>query len=226
MQLSRLLKDRHFWSGFGAGGLAVILCIVSVSTVWIVRTKHRVEQRLDEQWAELEARTRPLLDPPAIPAGRAIAEPPGTSREVVDLTDWRLKTLEGRTIRSGQLTGHPLFINFWATWCSPCVAELPAIQDLAASTEAKSLHLQVLLVTDEDPGAVQRFLARRPDLKGLPVALAHDGIPAAIWFRARPETSILGCHGDIILRQTGPADWSAPAFRRYLEAVLGRSCGT
>ncbi len=226
MQLSLLLRDRHFWIGFGTGCMVVVFLVLSLTVLWIVRAKHQVERHLDQQWAAFEAQTRPLLDAPVIPPGGTGTKALGPSPLVVDLSQWRLETLEDGTIEGSQLAGHPLFINLWATWCSPCVAELPAIKNLAASPEARKLHLRFLLVTDETPKAVERFLARRPDLRGLPVALAHDGVPAGIWSRTRPETSILGCRGEVILSQTGPADWSAPPFRRYLAAALGRSCGT
>lgn len=226
MQLSILLRKRAFWLGVGLGSLTTILFVISLSLVWVLRAKHQVEERMDDDWKEYQSKTRPLLKPPPIPDGTARRAVPTGADLKVNLSGWTLKTLNGETIRGVQLEGEPVFINFWATWCEPCIAELPSIQKLADSAEAEAHDLRILLVTDEDKEEVERFFAVRDDLRGLPVALAYDGIPAEIWFRARPETSIIACDGEVILRHRGPADWADPRFRTFLSTSLRRSCKT
>lgn len=225
MQLPRLLRVPRFWLGFGVGSLVTILSLAVLVSAWVLHAKRQVNERLDRQWAEHKSLTRPLLKVPEL----AVGEGPDLESEPreprVDFSQWKLETLDGRGLLGSQLEGRPLFVNFWATWCSPCIAEMPAIVELAASPQASSFDLQVLLVTDETKEDVERFLAKRPELRGLSFALAHDGIPAEIWFHARPATSIVGCDGEVILRHTGAADWSAPSFRSSLGEALRQSCG-
>ena len=70
--------------------------------------------------------------------------------------DFELKTLDGETIRLADLRGHPVVINFWATWCGPCRLEMPLLQSYA---HKYAPSLVVLGVNYDEPAAdVQAFV--------------------------------------------------------------------
>ena len=75
---------------------------------------------------------------------------------------------EGGTLSMKDLRGKPLLINFWATWCPPCIEELPLIDNFFNLNKAKSLQVVGLAV--DQPSMVRRFLTQKP--LGFPVGLA------------------------------------------------------
>ncbi|MBQ0130671.1 MAG: TlpA family protein disulfide reductase [Comamonas sp.] len=86
----------------------------------------------------------------------------------------QLQQPDGSTLALETLRGRPLLVNFWATWCPPCVRELPMIDRFAqAQIAAGAQGIQVLgLAVDQAP-AVQKWLARQP--LSFPVALTGAG---------------------------------------------------
>lgn len=99
---------------------------------------------------------------------------------------------DGQTVRPADWRGHPVLVNFWATWCPPCVEELPMIEAFWREHAAKGV--QVLALAIDQPSAVRRFLARQPlsfsvGLAGLDgTALARSlgnvngGLPFSVFF--------------------------------------------
>ena len=71
--------------------------------------------------------------------------------------DFALVDRAGQPGRISDFDGRPVLINFWATWCAPCVREMPLLQDLA---DARAETLTVLGIAIDDPAAVRQFLAR------------------------------------------------------------------
>ncbi len=80
-------------------------------------------------------------------------------------------TPDGRTLAATELRAGPLLVNFWATWCPPCVEELPLLDAFHRSQREQGW--QVLGLAIDQPSAVRAFLARRP--LGFPIGLAGLG---------------------------------------------------
>lgn len=80
-------------------------------------------------------------------------------------------TPDGQTLAMASLQGQPLLINFWATWCPPCVEELPLLN--AFYGQRRAAGWQVLGLAIDQPSAVRQFLARRP--LDFPIGLAGLG---------------------------------------------------
>ena len=99
---------------------------------------------------------------------------PAPPRSVLDFPapDFQLPLLDGLTLVSpGDYAGRPLFLNFWATWCAPCVRELPALADFAAEHRAKPDGPALLTINlGETAAEVEGFL-REIGVSELPVAL-------------------------------------------------------
>ena len=220
--LTSLRAIRPFWRGFASGALATLLILALISVVLIVRATSVVVERMDERVRELDSRTRPLLDPPPIEDAYSFV---GDSRDnplEVHLMKWPIEDLDGRSVKWEDFEGRLLFVNYWATWCAPCIAELPSIQELARASRADA---QFLLLTDESREDVTRFLNGNSQFASLPIFLVHDGVPAEMWFKGRPTTFLIDCTRRIRLRHTGPANWNTSAFRSYLRQVSAESCG-
>jgi thiol-disulfide isomerase/thioredoxin len=126
------------------------------------------------------------------------------------------QTVTGQAKTLADFAGKPLVVNLWATWCAPCVKELPT---LAAAAKAHAGHATVLLVSqDTDPAKVQPFLAG----KGLALqSLADPKLALSTAYAANLPTTIgYGADGKERWRYTGGMDWTSPAAAKLI-AELG-----
>jgi len=108
-----------------------------------------------------------------------------------------------------------VFLNFWATWCPPCVAEMPEIQSLYAKWGEK---VYFLLVTNETPEVAKAFM----DKNGyqMPVFYMAQQPPEVLSFSGLPTTFIIGKDGKIVARKTGAANWDSKATEKIFEELL------
>ncbi|HYH22175.1 MAG TPA: TlpA disulfide reductase family protein [Azospirillum sp.] len=144
------------------------------------------------------------------PAPGAVTLPPGL----------RLARLfEDGEDRLSDFAGRPLVINFWATWCAPCRAEMPSLERLSVRLAARGVLL-IGASVDANPFPVREYLRER----GLTFARHFDaGRDAArqLGIAEYPTTLILDAAGRLKSRMIGAADWEDPA----LVATLGRMLG-
>jgi thiol-disulfide isomerase/thioredoxin len=121
---------------------------------------------------------------------------PETVAEVANHALWgqAFQTPSGDALAMAAFKGQPLLLNFWATWCPPCIEELPLINSFWRENTPKG-HQVVALAIDQ-PSAVRRFLERQP--LGFPVGLAGlegtslakslgnsaGGLPFTVFFKA------------------------------------------
>ena len=99
-----------------------------------------------------------------------------TSNDAALEAFWQLQLQqpEGGVLSLASLRGQPLLVNFWATWCPPCVRELPLINQFAQGQAARGTHaVRVLGIAVDQAAAVNKWLARQP--LSFPVALAGAG---------------------------------------------------
>ncbi|GAB3982955.1 hypothetical protein GCM10028806_55680 [Spirosoma terrae] len=127
-----------------------------------------------------------------------------------------LRTLEGKTIQLSDLKGKVVFFNQWATWCPPCRAEMPAIENLYQSVD-KSKVAFVMLSIDKEAQKVPDFVQQ----KGFtfPVYMPAGPMPAAFAAEVVPTTFILTPDGQIAQRIEGLANYDTDEFRNYLYSL-------
>jgi cytochrome c biogenesis protein CcmG/thiol:disulfide interchange protein DsbE len=109
--------------------------------------------------------------------------------------------------------GQVVLLNFWATWCEPCVVEMPSMLDL--HREQPSLAILAISI-DEDADAYSRFLVRRHVSL---ITVRDPGQTAAKLYRTEmwPETYVIDRRGVIRRKFVGAQDWSNPEIRNYLK---------
>ena len=119
-----------------------------------------------------------------------------------DLT-WPLRDLKGGEIRLDQYRGKPIFLNVWATWCPPCVKEMPSIAHLAGRPELEGVVFLCVSV-DESDEEVKNFIAA----KRWPMTFARaTEVPRAFATRGIPATFIIGPSGRLAYSDVGSRDW-------------------
>lgn len=132
----------------------------------------------------------------------------------------QLEDLKGRTHRLQDYRGTVLLVNFWATWCEPCRAEMPSIERLYRSLAGRPF--QVLAVNLAEPRSrIDHFLANLP--LSFPILLDRDTQTAKEW-RARilPATYLVDAEGRVRYVHYGELDWAGPAARAKVQELLGR----
>jgi thiol-disulfide isomerase/thioredoxin len=128
--------------------------------------------------------------------------------------DWRLTALDGRELSFAEFQDKVVFLNVWATWCMPCVAEMPAIQRLHDAVSAEGIVL--VLVSDEDAAVVRQFV--REEGYTFPVYLT-EALPAPFETEGIPATFIVNRQGRVVLTHRGPAAWDSAACQSFLRAL-------
>ncbi len=133
--------------------------------------------------------------------------------------DVRYTTLDGQSARLGALKGKVVLVNFWATWCAPCVEEMPALARLREKLAPRGF--EVLAVNQgEMPARVTAF-TERSNLD-IPVALDREKSVAKAWkVRALPTTFVVDAKGRIRLYAEGELD-TGPALEAAIAPMLPR----
>ncbi len=137
----------------------------------------------------------------------------------------RLPALAGGELDLASQRGKVVVLNFWATWCPPCVAEMPSLERLHRALGPEGLSV-VTVSTDEDEAELRRFVSRLA--LTLPVLKDPGGRLAASAYHTTgyPETFVLDREGRLLEHVVGPAEWDSAeriaGFRRRLEAVPAR----
>jgi cytochrome c biogenesis protein CcmG/thiol:disulfide interchange protein DsbE len=119
------------------------------------------------------------------------------------------------TVHLASYRGQPVLVNFWASWCEPCLVELPSLLQLHHDQP----NLVILAVSiDEDPDAYTRYIARHHiDLVTVrdPAKSTPDLFHTEMW----PETYAIDRNGIIRRKFVGAQDWSSPEIRSFLKSL-------
>ena len=130
--------------------------------------------------------------------------------------DFQLPDATGKTVSLSQQRGHAVFLNFWATWCPPCVDEVPAIEDLARRLHGTDMRMLAVSV-DDDWDKIRQFFAKGSDI-GVLLDTSHD-IPKKFGTEKFPETFLIDAAGRVRYYFINKRDWSRPEAVACLESL-------
>ena len=132
--------------------------------------------------------------------------------------DFELKNLKGEDVKLSSLSNKTVFLNFWATWCPPCIEEMPSLRRLYKKFEDHPDFVFLAVSTDQEWQAVRRFFEREP--ADFPVLLDAEGQIARRYGTTKfPETYIID-HGRLVGHIVGPRDWDHWYAEAWLRALL------
>lgn len=146
--------------------------------------------------------------------------PAGAVQAGVVAPDVTLEKLTGGTVNLSEYQGKVVILNFWATWCPPCRAEMPSMEKLYRLMEGEE-DFEMLAVNIEKDGGeiVPKFLKRNPH--SFPVLLDPQARAQEIYGVYRyPETFIIARNGTVVRKVLGAIDWAAPSMVEYLRFLL------
>ena len=139
--------------------------------------------------------------------GRAV---PGLELPGFDGPGWRLADARGQVV----------LVNFWASWCEPCRAEMPSLELLAERHEKDGLAVVAVNFRETD-ASIRRYLAQWPIT--LTIVRDADGAAARAWgVRIFPTTVVFGRDGRPAFTVTGEVDWTGAEARQWLAPLLKR----
>ncbi|MDA1309942.1 MAG: TlpA disulfide reductase family protein [Proteobacteria bacterium] len=138
----------------------------------------------------------------------------------VPVPDTPFISADGQTIKLSDLKGRLVLVNFWATWCSPCIRELPSIDNLRRAVSDP--RLEIILVSIDRGGAK----VHQPFLEKLGItALTSASDPRAALLRALkgpgiPITLLISPQSQVLGRLIGDAEWDSPEARALIQYYL------
>ncbi len=136
----------------------------------------------------------------------AMGEKPVTTAGSPKAIDFTLKDLEGKTHKLSDYKGKIVFLNFWATWCPPCRAEMPSMQKIYETWDSKKFVMLAVAVK-QNRDVVKNFIEE--NAYNFPVLLDSDGKVAGMYrVRGIPTTYLIDKEGNIITRVVGSREWT------------------
>jgi thiol-disulfide isomerase/thioredoxin len=139
-------------------------------------------------------------------ACRALAPDPVSPALRGQAPGFELRDIAGRAWSPAKLLGRPVLVSFWATWCQPCVEEMPSLEALARELGDRATVLAVSV--DEDWDAIRRFFPR-----GTPLTVLLDPaatVPGRYGTSKYPESFLIGRDGRVRHAFINQRDWSIP----------------
>ena len=127
-----------------------------------------------------------------------------------------LYALDGHPVNLRQFRGKAVLVNLWASWCPPCLAEMPGLQALYQKTDTAKVAF-VLISLDANPNKARALLKRKGYT--LPVFFPAAPLPAPFDSPSIPSTVVLTPTGHLADRHDGMADYDTPEFRAALEKL-------
>lgn len=125
---------------------------------------------------------------------------------------------KGEIVDGNALKGKVVFINIWATWCPPCIAEMPSINELYKTYQTNSDIVFLLVDADDNLQKAENFISQ----KGfkLPVFIANTNIPSE-WFEGTlPTTIVLDKKGNVVYNDAGAANYNSQKFKNFIDGLL------
>jgi thiol-disulfide isomerase/thioredoxin len=122
---------------------------------------------------------------------------------------------DGKLISLSDQKGKVLFINFWATWCPPCIAEMPSINKLYNKFKDNKNIVFLMVDVDGNSKKSTRFMERKN--YSLPVYTPASAIPSSILDGSIPTTLIVDKKGKIVFKHTGGADYGNEKLLKFLD---------
>lgn len=144
---------------------------------------------------------------------------PKATKEVIYLQpgdlNWSLTDANGQLHTLRFPSDKPVLINFWATWCPPCIAELPTLHALYEEYHHK---VDFYFISNESPQTLDAFWAERA--YRLPVYRLSGSVSGALHSTGIPATFLISPQGRVIMKKTGAAKWNGSKVKHTINSLI------
>jgi thiol-disulfide isomerase/thioredoxin len=135
------------------------------------------------------------------------------------MPDIRFESPKGEMVRLADFKGRPVLVNLWATWCGPCIAEMPTLERLAAREAGR---VQVLAVSQDMKG--RPVVDKWWNAQGFKTLQSYVDAKADLGFAlgggSLPTTVLYDKDGKEVWRMIGAAEWDSPAQKKLIDEAL------
>lgn len=132
---------------------------------------------------------------------------------------FELTSLDGKVIKSSELAGKVVLVNFWATWCGPCKEEMPSLARLQQQLDP-ARFVMLTVTTDLQRQGIAHFLSQLR--VSLPVLFDEDQeVSRSFMVRGLPTTIVIARDGTLVGRAVGPRAWDSPDALAAMQYVMG-----
>lgn len=138
-----------------------------------------------------------------------------TEQKKLSTFQWQLADKNGKTVSLEEFKGKIIFINFWATWCPPCIGEMPSMQKLHDDYKDKIVFL---FVTTDSFEKANSFLVK--ENLNLPIFQSVSNPPLELESSTIPATYLVDQQMNVVVAKIGAADWNSDSFREKLDDLL------
>lgn len=132
--------------------------------------------------------------------------------------DLRFKDQKGNIVTLNELKGKVVFLNFWATWCPPCLAEMPSINKLYEQYKSNNNVVFIMIDADSDLAKSDAFMKARN--YPLPVYAMDSNVPEQLFAGSLPTTVVFDKQGRLSFKHEGIADYSSKKFVDFMERLI------
>lgn len=136
-------------------------------------------------------------------------------REILQDYNWNLQQMNSEEVSFSQSKEKVVIVNFWATWCPPCVAEMPSFQKIYDDYGTK---VDFYFVTSEKPEKIEKFMKKHSYT--LPIYIQTWEAPKQLQSSVLPTSYLISKPGKIIIEEEGAADWNSSKMRALLDKLL------
>ena len=133
--------------------------------------------------------------------------------------NFRLPGLDGKTVSLSDYRGNVVLVNIWATWCRPCVAEMPSMEKLYQELKGEAFEILAVSIDTEGGGVVVPFMRKH----GLtfPALIDPQGTTKTAYnLTGVPESFIIDKKGGLAKKIIGPLDWASPEVLDYFRSLI------
>ncbi|WP_298423106.1 TlpA disulfide reductase family protein [uncultured Kordia sp.] len=141
-----------------------------------------------------------------------------SKRVVLSDFNWNLIDNEGKAVNFQEMEGEVILVNFWATWCPPCVAEMPSLHALHEDYKDK---IRFVFVANDAAERVNAYLKK--NAYNLPVYYTKDNEPEELTSSSIPTTYLIDDQGKIVMKEVGAENWNSTNVRNQIDELLAFS---
>jgi len=143
---------------------------------------------------------------------RAPSESSDSMQLIASDLNYAFRNQNGDIVKLGDLDDKPVLLNYWATWCAPCVAEMPSIQKLYDDYKDK---VHFVLISNEESEKTLQFIEKKG--YSFPLSTGIMGTPEKLSSSSIPATFILSKKGKILVSEIGANNWNHRKIRAILD---------
>lgn len=149
-----------------------------------------------------------------------IIQPDTSPEKIISPAEYGFRLIdgEGNILEGKSLKDKVVFINLWATWCPPCIAEMPDIDRLYGQFKDQEEVRFIMISLDEDFSKAIRFVEK----KGFDFEIYQFASPIPDTYQSQviPTSFVISPEGNIVVKKEGMAKYNSRSFRNFLQSML------